>query len=305
MAKKRKASVLEEVEEVKPELPPLVRDSDAPAPRKKKWTNRQRVLIFGSRGLSFRERHLMQDLKTIMPHSKGESKKEKKDDIKAINEICEMKNCSKCIYFENRKKKDLYMWISNVPQGPSVKFLVLNVHTMLELKLTGNCLKGSRPLLSFDVGFDDPHWQVIKELLVQVFSTPNHHPKSQPFHDHVISFSVLDKKIWVRNYEVLAMDGKLAEIGPRFVLDPIKVFEDSFGGATLWENPNFANPNVVRRTQKSSETVKYVNKLNQRQIKKVRPVHGHIGDPTNDIFTTKPPEEAKGEEKKVFIRKRK
>jgi len=24
------------------------------------------------------------------------------------------------------------------------------VHTMLELKMTGNCLKGSRPLLSFD-----------------------------------------------------------------------------------------------------------------------------------------------------------
>ena len=84
---------------------------------------------------------------------------------------------------------------------------------MLELKLTGNCLMGSRPLLSFDVGFDTPHFRVIKELLVQIFGIPNYHPKSQPFHDHVISFSLLDNKIWVRNYEVLAMDGKLAEIG--------------------------------------------------------------------------------------------
>jgi ribosome biogenesis protein BRX1 len=30
------------------------------------------------------------------------------------------------------------------PDGPTVKFLVLNVHTMDELKLTGNHLKGSR-----------------------------------------------------------------------------------------------------------------------------------------------------------------
>lgn len=37
-----------------------------------------------------------------------------------------MKNCNKCVYFENRKKKDLYMWVANVPDGPSVKFLVLN-----------------------------------------------------------------------------------------------------------------------------------------------------------------------------------
>ena len=29
------------------------------------------------------------------------------------------------------------------------------------------------------------------------------------------------------------------------MLDPIKIFEDSFGGDTLWENPNFVNPNVV------------------------------------------------------------
>lgn len=95
---------------------------------------------------------------------------EKKDSLFVINEICEMKNCNKCIYFENRKQQDLYMWISGIPHGPSVKFLVENgkikpnsvylsmpnpfyfiiVHTMEELKMTGNCLKGARPLLSFD-----------------------------------------------------------------------------------------------------------------------------------------------------------
>jgi len=45
------------------------------------------------------------------------------------------------------------------PSGPSVKFHVENVHTTEELKMTGNCLKGSRPLLSFDKGFDlKPHY---------------------------------------------------------------------------------------------------------------------------------------------------
>lgn len=41
-------------------------------------------------------------------------------------QVCEMKNCTKCIFFEMKKKKDLYMWVSNVPNGPSAKFLVEN-----------------------------------------------------------------------------------------------------------------------------------------------------------------------------------
>lgn len=45
------------------------------------------------------------------------------------------------------------------------------VHTMKELKMTGNCLKGTRPLLSFDSSFDaKPHWSLLKELMTQVQS---------------------------------------------------------------------------------------------------------------------------------------
>lgn len=152
-----------------------------------------------------------------------------KDYLSAINEIAEMKSCTTCLFFEVRKRKDLYLWMSKTPLGPSVKFYVLNgmrnvvfqhsitsrvslssivvlsiaVHTMDELRLTGNCLKGSRPMLSFDGGFDTaPHLQLLKELFVQVFNVPRGHPKSQPFFDHVLSFSVLDGKIWVRHYQV-------------------------------------------------------------------------------------------------------
>ena len=42
------------------------------------------------------------------------------------------------------------------------------VHTMAELKLSGNHLKGSRPVLSFDARFDElPHLQLLKEMLTQ------------------------------------------------------------------------------------------------------------------------------------------
>lgn len=49
-----------------------------------------------------------------------------------LQQIAEMKNCNKCIFFEGRKKQDLYMWVSNVPKGPSAKFYVENG---MEIKL--------------------------------------------------------------------------------------------------------------------------------------------------------------------------
>ncbi|XP_045585344.1 ribosome biogenesis protein BRX1 homolog [Procambarus clarkii] len=305
VAKRKRARSEQENQEEPLPLPPLVRDSEQPIKKKGKWMNKQRVLVFGSRGMSFRDRHLMDDLRSLLPHSKPESKKERKDDLRVINEIAEMKNCNKCIYFESKKKKDLYVWVSNIPRGPSVKFLVLNAHTMKELKMTGNCLKGSRPFLSFDPAFDEPHWAVIKELFVQTLGTPNNHPKSQPFHDHVFTFSILDNKIWFRNYEILGMDGKLSEIGPRFVLDPIKLFDSSFGGVTLWENPAYINPNMIRREKHKAAGYKYINKKQQKEgFKKRTPIQPFRGDPTNEVFQTKAPEEATGGEKQLFIRKK-
>lgn len=114
---------------------------------------------------------------------------------------------------------------------------------MAELKMTGNCLKGSRPLLSFDEHFNTKlHYSLLKELLIQIFDVPNHHPKTQPFFDHIYTFTILDNRIWFRNFQILTEDGGLAEIGPRFVLNPIKIFTGSFGGEVLWENPTYVSP---------------------------------------------------------------
>ena len=91
--------------------------------------------------------------------------------MKTIVELAELKKCTKVLYFENRKRKDLYMWLAatNPVQGPTCRFLVRNVHTMAELRMTGNCLRGSRPVLSFDAAFtQSAHMQVLKELFTQV-----------------------------------------------------------------------------------------------------------------------------------------
>ena len=39
-------------------------------------------------------------------------------------------------------------------------------------------------------------------FLLQIFSTPCYHPKSKPFIDHILSFSIEDNRIWFRNFQV-------------------------------------------------------------------------------------------------------
>uniref|UniRef100_A0A0R3QC08 Ribosome biogenesis protein BRX1 homolog n=1 Tax=Brugia timori TaxID=42155 RepID=A0A0R3QC08_9BILA len=233
---------------------------------KSKWTNRERVLIFCSRGASYRMRHLMKDFLNLMPHSKSDNKMDKRNSLVLINEIAEIANCTKCLYFENRKHTDLYLWISNTTHGPSVKFLVHNVHTMDEMRMSGNCLKGSRPVLSFDSTFDSqPHFSLIKQLLMQTFSTPYHHPRSKPFIDHVFTFSITaDGKIWFRNFQIVDETLELQEIGllpgPRMVLEIIRIFDGSFEGSVLYDNPNYVSPNKVRSEIKKRHSHKYVMK---------------------------------------------
>ncbi|XP_054289428.1 ribosome biogenesis protein BRX1 homolog [Macrosteles quadrilineatus] len=281
--------------------PPATRSSDEPIPKKSKWTNRTRVLVFATRGITHRDRHLLQDLRTMLPHSRDENKMERGENFLVVNEMSSMKNCDKCILLEGRNKKDLFMWVSNTPDGPSAKFLVESVFTMGEMKLTGNCLKGSRPLLSFDESFDtSPQYALLKELFTQIFGTPAYHPKSQPFTDRVVAFSVLDNRIWFRNYQILTEDGALAEIGPRFVLNPIKIFEKSFGGKTLWENPKYVTPKQYRRLLKQTASTKYVDRKQQKEaFLATRPKESYMTKPNDDIFEGNPLEKAKEISEKV------
>ena len=293
----------EEAEEV-----PLTRPSDEPPAKQVKWTNKTRVLVLAARGISFRGRHLMDDIFHMMPHAKSDSKMQKKESLFAVNEIAEMKNCSRCLLIEGRRKRDVYLWAATVARGPSVKFEVENIHTMAELKMTGNCLAASRPLLSFCPTFSnngDMHWQVIKELLTGIFTIPNHHPKSQPFFDHVFTFSVVDGKVWFRNYQIIEESGALAEIGPRMVLNPIKIFDGAFSGQTLWENSSYVTPCAKRSLLKRVKAGKYQQKLASKAAYEAsRPTEStYKVDETEEVFNTIEREEEEGEagnEKKRF-----
>lgn len=160
----------------------------------------------------------------------------------------------------------MYMWVGKYPYGPSAKFEIKGVHTSGELKMTGNCLKGSRPILSFDKAFapsdndflKNKHLVVLKELLCSIFNTPQFHPHSKPFIDHVFSFKHLHERIWFRNYQIMnEKDEKfterdqvdnmnLIEIGPRFSLMPIKILDGALTGDTIWQNGSYITPSKMR-----------------------------------------------------------
>ncbi|KAI3466130.1 hypothetical protein Pfo_022793 [Paulownia fortunei] len=248
------------------------------------FRNKEKVLVTCTRRINFRYRHLMLNLVDLLPHCKKDNKVESKESKgTALNELVELKSCSSCLFFECRKGKDLYLWMAKCPNGPSVKFLVNAVHTMEELKLTGNHLKGSRPLLTFSSNFDKtPHWKLLKEMISQIFGTPKDHRKSKPYHDHVFVFSIADDHIWFRNYQISSPHSgaqkldrgdlekmTLVEVGPRFCLNPIKVFGGSFGGPTLYENPYYVSPNQIRSLEKRQKAGKYAKKVKAKTRRKM------------------------------------
>lgn len=58
-------------------------------------------------------------------------------------------------------------------------------------------------MLNFSKTFNQSaHWQLMRDVLEQIFSVPKGHKRSKPFYDHVISFTLLDGRIWLRNYQV-------------------------------------------------------------------------------------------------------
>jgi ribosome biogenesis protein BRX1 len=170
----------------------------APVESDGRYRNKQRCLVLCSRGVTARYRHLLEDLRTLLPHHKKESKLDPGSEgaARAVNDIAEIRGCSSVLFLECRKRQDAYLWMGKQPSGPSVRFHVSNIHTMDELRLTGNCMKGSRPVLSFDESFGRlEHLKILKELFVDTFGTPRGHPKSKPFVDRVMAFYYADSKV--------------------------------------------------------------------------------------------------------------
>lgn len=212
-------------------------------------------------------RHLMNDLEALLPQAKKDSKLDSKNNLGLLPELADLHNCNNTLYLEARRHEDLYLWAAKTPNGPSMKMHVQNVHTMDELKMTGNCLKGSRGIVSFDRAFDESAWgKLVKEVFTHIFGVPPSARRAKPFIDHILTFSMLDGKIWFRNFQIMEKDPEqpngpvqtsLVEIGPRFVMTPIKIFEGAFNGATVFSNPEFVSPAAVRSAARKAQGQKY------------------------------------------------
>jgi len=104
---------------------------------------------------------------------------------------------------------------------------------------------------------------------------------------HTAFLSLL--QIWVRNYQILeqqptnALEAHLAkkqlgqeeatslvEIGPRFVMNPIRIFRGAFGGQTLFQNPDFVSPNEIRAMQYKRKSSSYVQRKESEKKRKIR-----------------------------------
>jgi hypothetical protein len=62
----------------------------------------------------------------MLPHGRKDVKFDSKSKMYQLNELAELYNCNNVMFFEARKGKDLYMWFSKVPNGPTVKMHAQN-----------------------------------------------------------------------------------------------------------------------------------------------------------------------------------
>lgn len=68
--------------------------SKAPTSNGVTQKNKQRVLILSSRGVTYRHRHLLNDLYSLLPHSRKDAKLDTKTKLYQLNELAELYNCN-------------------------------------------------------------------------------------------------------------------------------------------------------------------------------------------------------------------
>ena len=201
------------------------------------WINRQRVLLIGSKCLRKNEAQLLTELSSLLAHSKRDCRVEKRNSRSSIEESCQSRNCENFIYLEQRKNSsNLYIGKN---KGPTVKFQLCDFRTAEDQNFVGNCLRHSRPLLSFGSVFakNSPHI-LLRNILVDIFNIPKNHPKAQPFFDKVFSFELVDNSIEFRVFQLSFTNSgeqELIEIGPRMSLKLQLIFSELLSGECLFK----------------------------------------------------------------------
>lgn len=244
------------------------------------WKNRQRVLLVRCPLKRKNCKSLIDNLKLLLPHNKVEGKWEKKLCKAELNEISTSRNCNNIIFFDVCRKR-YCLWICKPQTGPSLYFEILDYIPLHSLLFTGNCLLYSRPLLLFSKAFEKlDHLKLIKEMFIHVFGIPNYHPLSKPFYDHCYHFIYTDNLIFFRHYQIMPVTladsnnihkQKLVEIGPRFTLHLIKIFDGCFCGDVIYENKNYrivTSPKQLRYLEIQKKRNKAANKKMRKEQKR-------------------------------------
>jgi ribosome biogenesis protein BRX1 len=135
-------------------------------------------------------------------------------------------------------------------------------------------------------------------FLSKVFATPKSSRKIKPFIDHILSFSIVGDQIWFRNFQIVqnkdnannntkskdpSEDSSLVEIGPRFSLSIIRIFNGSFTGSTLYENPEYVSPNTERRNIRLAHQSKYLKRVHAAEAREQKETL-NVEDPFKDVF---------------------
>ena len=111
--------------------------------------------------------------------------------------------------------------------------------------------------------------------------------------------------MWFRNYQIVHPEGKevranlsniengvspglsLTEVGPRFCLHPIKIFQGAFTGKVLYEDELFVNPNIRRADAKKKDSDVYARKVAKKQKRKAHVAMNQLnrrGDDLDGLF---------------------
>merc|ERR1712233_175616 len=109
------------------------------------------------------------------------------------------------------------------------------------------------------------------------------------------------------NYQILEESGSLAEIGPRMVLNPIKIFDGSFCGQTSWENSTYVTPTAKRSLLRRAKAGKYQEKLASKAAYEAsRPTEPtYKVDETEEVFKTIVVEDKENDDLNTSIVKKK
>jgi ribosome biogenesis protein BRX1 len=145
----------------------------------------------------------------------------------------------------------------------------------------------------------EPHLQIYKELLTDAFGVPRNHPKSKPFIDHMFCFYFVDNRIWFRHFQVHPFDHQLfrdtkldkqldqvelVEIGPRFSLQPIKIFKGFMAGEVIYSNQFYVPPIQRKKNLREALAKKYLEKQASKQRKSVGKAYVQPSDELDTVF---------------------